>query len=133
LGFTTGQKIGLVGAAIVVVGAFLPWVTWGVFSVAGTSGDGVITLIFGIIIGGLALGSSSNIKAAAVLILGFLVLLIGAYDASNVVSIAEAPFGIPVKVGTGLGATILGGLIVLVSGIVELAEKKPKNRSSKRY
>lgn len=48
---TTTQVIGGIGALIVIVGAFLPWATWGLFSVAGIEGDGVTTLILGLIAG----------------------------------------------------------------------------------
>ena len=44
------------GAGLAVASAFLPWATFGPFSVAGTNGDGQITLVLGVVLGALTFG-----------------------------------------------------------------------------
>ena len=124
---TTNQKVCILGAILVVIGAFSPWATWGFFSVAGTSGDGVITLIVGLVVGASSFSPPSNKKRIAYLGLGLIIILIGCVDASNVAGIAAAPFGIQVKIGSGLWLTILGGLLIFGSGLMPVpARRKPK-------
>lgn len=130
--FVRGEKIGLVGALMVFIGAFLPWASWGGFSASGTEGDGIITLVFGIIVGALIYFRSWDSKNKAISsVIGLLVLAIGVYDASNIASVADAPFGIGVEVGTGLYITVLGGLIVLLAGILGFLSEEPKGRTTR--
>jgi len=55
----------------VVVGSFLPWARAGIFSVAGTSGDGVITLVLGaMILVGAFVGRDDRSRVVRVVVLG---------------------------------------------------------------
>lgn len=129
MNLTKGEKIGLVGSVLTIIGAFLPWATWGAFSVSGTDGDGVLTLIFGIIVGALIYFRPWDNKNKAIsLILGLLILAVGIYDAYNIANVAEAPLNVGVEVGTGLYVTILGGLIVLFCSIIGFLSKETPSR-----
>ena len=52
--------MGIVGATIIGVGALLPWAPIGVVSTIGTSGDGALTLIGGLIIAWLAVAGGRD-------------------------------------------------------------------------
>jgi hypothetical protein len=119
--FQISQIIGIIGALCVIVGAFLPWATWSSITVAGVEGDGRITLFLGFIAGTLLLWYPHGKKKASFLILGLIISFIGCYDAYDVSK--EIMLGIKPNVGVGLFATVIGGIIIAISGIVGLTSK----------
>lgn len=103
---TTLERTIGIAAAVVLVSAFLPWVSIFGLSVSGINGDGVITLILALI-GLVALAASLgigpvNLRPAATriieLLAGLLVVLIGLIDLHGVSAI-------------GLYLTLLAGLV----------------------
>ncbi len=105
-----GEKIGIVGAVITIIGSILPWFTLGELVKYGVEGDGIFTIAFGIIAAVLIFLSSWDAKSkVGTMILGILTALIGFYYITD-------PF-----VGIGLYVTILGGAVLVVSGIVGFA------------
>lgn len=66
--------IGVIGA-FVAIGSFLPWARVGIFSLAGTDGDGVFTLIIGVVIAVIAFVSkdrpSRPARIGVLLLFGF--------------------------------------------------------------
>jgi hypothetical protein len=121
MGFRLAKIVGMIGALCVIVGAFLPWATWSSIAVAGVEGDGRITLFLGFVAGALLLWSPRGKKKASFLILGLIISLIGCYDAYDVSK--EIIPGIKPNVGVGLFATVIGGMIIVISGIVGLTSK----------
>lgn len=109
--------------ALVVLAALLPWATLGPFSVAGTEGDGAITLTLGLLVAGLGIARGVGAKAkfwqvgvpVACLVCGLLVTLVGFYDTVNVSETASA--------GSGLILTILGGLGLLGAALFGLIRR----------
>lgn len=120
----------VVGTAAVAVGALLPWATVnaGLVSVskAGTDGDGVITLLLALVVGGLVLAKwkagLSRAGVIASLVLGAIVLAIATYDAIDVASTVEESELLEVRasVGIGLWLTLLGGIAMIAGAIWEL-------------
>jgi hypothetical protein len=114
----------LLGAASAdIIGAFLPWVSVTIFGVtlskAGTSGDGVITLILGVVIGLLAFRSRSRLSNTATLwalVLSVLVEGVAVYDIVNVSNNSYA------TVGSGLLLTAAGGICGIVASIMRCRE-----------
>ena len=111
------------GAAVVFIGAFMPWATIGPFSAAGTEGDGVLTLILAIAAG--AMGVPGILKSRKGLLVGSLIcatlaFLIGAYDIANISTIADAPFGLDPQVGSGLYLTVLGAIAGIVGPVLAI-------------
>ncbi|KQZ70633.1 hypothetical protein [Nocardioides sp. Root151] len=110
--------------ALAVVGALLPWASAGPFSVAGTNGDGIITLPLGIvavaagIVRGVATRPSGWQIAVPIvaLVVGVLVGLIGVIDTILVADEAT--------VGGGLLLTILAGLGIVASAMFALIKQK---------
>lgn len=118
------------GAAAVVVGAFLPWAKLtaplvGTLSKPGTDGDGLITLIGGIIAGavGVALlrGSNKRSLAIASLVVSAMVLAVAVYDVIDLSSfMADAPDLAAVSIGAGLWITILGAGAAVAGSVLWL-------------
>ncbi|GAY11075.1 MmcQ/YjbR family DNA-binding protein [Pseudonocardia sp. N23] len=132
--------ITVVGGLLAAVGSFLPWVTlqagtFGSLSVAGTEGDGIITLIVGILI--VAVGVLRLLKPSipalvqrVPILLGLIVVGLGVYVIINLNStMAEAGAAtgglageladaFDFSLGFGLIMTIVGGVVAVVGGIV---------------
>jgi hypothetical protein len=106
----TQEKIGLGGSGLAIVGAFLPWATVFGTSIAGIQGDGVLTLIGGIVVAGLIWWrpweKNTQIGTAAI---GVLTVLIGF---SAMTSVA----------GIGIYLTLVGGLAMAYAGGRPLVE-----------
>ncbi|MDA0270829.1 MAG: hypothetical protein O2919_07335 [Chloroflexi bacterium] len=124
----------VVSGSMIIVGALLPWARVGIFSVAGTDGDGMVTLIVGMSIVAVALawglGRGARGPLLAISLLGIVVLAIGIYDAVNI-STAIRDFRSEMdgnmlaglfapSVGMGLVVTIFGGFVALATGVVGL-------------
>lgn len=101
-------KIIYAGAAIVVVGAFLPWASLLGQSVLGIEGDGSLTLILALIAAGVTAwkGWTDRVRYATPA-LGAIIVFIGLYDLSNIS-------------GSGIFVTIIGGIILAAPGVREL-------------
>ena len=77
--FTRNQIIALAAGAIVILGSFLPWAKVLFFTLNGTDGDGVITLILGALaVGGVLLKKKWSILVAMLLFV--VTAIIGIYD-----------------------------------------------------
>ncbi|ODU02867.1 MAG: hypothetical protein ABS81_16160 [Pseudonocardia sp. SCN 72-86] len=136
-----------VGGLLAVVGSFLPWVTiqagaFGSLSVAGTEGDGIITLIVGVLI--LAVGILRLVKPSIPAIVqrlpilfGLIVVGLGVYVIINLNSTmaeatgagggiaADLAEALDISLGFGLIMTIVGGVVAIVGGIVVSKQSGP--------
>lgn len=113
--FTTSEWMTIGGGLAAVIGAVLPWVSFSLGSVTGIDGDGVFTLVFGIIAGAIVLFRNwETVDVAAVGVLGVLTLLIGANVYNNLSGMTGRNI-LNVSAGIGLHLTMLGGLL-LVAG-----------------
>jgi len=115
-----------------VIGAFLPWAKiMGMFSVAGTDGDGMFTLIAGAL--AIAAIFVKKIPIWVTLILGVIILGIMGYDGYQMYSQTggtemgefaggENPFAGMDLISIGIGAymTVLGGIGIVVGAIMEM-------------
>lgn len=123
------------GTAVVAVGALLPWVTVdaGLVSAskAGTDGDGVITLLLAIVVGGLLLAKwKAGIGRAvliASLVLAAIVLAIAIYDSIDIASAVDESELVEVRasIGIGLWLTLLGAAAMIAGAIWELRSPTP--------
>lgn len=106
-----------VAFAACVIGSLGPWATMGVFSKAGTDGDGVITLILGIVGATVVLSNRGAHKVRVVVgAIGLLILAVGVFDIADVSSTSAELLGeeIGPSVGWGLWLVALGGLAAAV-------------------
>lgn len=101
----------MVAGAITALGSFLPWAQAGIFSLAGTDGDGVLTLIAGILI--VAIGF---VKRSTV-IPGIAALGLSVFSLWVVGSVFSNFETTPENLGAGLFVTGLGAFIGLFGGI----------------
>ena len=114
------------GAAVVAVGAFMPWASVGPFSAAGTDGDGILTLILAL--GAGPLGAFGILKSKKGLLIGSLIcaaliLAIAAYDTANISSVADGPFGLTPEVGGGLYLTLIGAVAGIVGPVLAMRRR----------
>src|SRR5262245_52527187 len=117
-----------IGGGLVVIGSFMPWASvtsiFGTISIAGTQGDGKITLVLGLIIVVLAIlelsGTAGGIRWVT-LIFGFLAAGAGVLDMTNVSSrLGEAASDVvQPAVGVGLYAVVAGGVAVIAGGFLK--------------
>ena len=108
LGFQ--QKIALTGAALTIIGAFLPWATVLGQRIHGIDGDGSLTLIVGFIAGGIvALRPWERRVRIASVALGSIIAFIALYDMTGVA-------------GSGIYLTLIGGLALLYPGAKEMIQ-----------
>lgn len=126
----TLANLSLGGAGLLaILGAILPWAE-GPFgsSVAGTEGDGIMTLIGGLVLIGLAAGCWLSPRSVAWrrwfvpgggLISGAM-LLLAMYVMANVGDLAGESDGL-VRVGSGLYVTLVAGGLGLLGAVVKLA------------
>ena len=122
--------IGL-GVVAVVIGALLPWasitaVFIGTISFAGTEGDGMLTLVGGLVAGAAAIPAvllgRRLIWGLAILIMlaGAAIGFVAVYDMGNLQSaIGDMPRDVPAKasIGIGLWITLLGALSLISGGL----------------
>ncbi len=118
---TTGEKVGLGGGVLAVVGAFLPWASVMNQSISGLDGDGVLTLVFGVAAGGLILMRDwEQMDQVGVGVLGLLTLVIGGMSYSDIDSLASlggsgTGLSISISPGIGLYLTLLAGILMLAA------------------
>jgi hypothetical protein len=131
---STGAVVLLIGGALLILGALLPWATASIgfikVSAAGTDGDGVITLLIGVgvlVVGWVALKPRPH---QVVVILGLLAGVaaggISIYDIANVsshVNSAQARSSlVHASVGLGLWLTALAAAGVFAGAIMKAKE-----------
>jgi peptidoglycan/LPS O-acetylase OafA/YrhL len=107
----------LVGSGVLIaVGSFLPWAESGIFSVAGTRGDGIITLIGGVIVALVGIANRESIGAGVgVVVIAGLSLWI----AFSVIDRLEGD-----SVGAGLILTAIASLVAVIVGIQLILEAR---------
>jgi hypothetical protein len=124
-----GPIVMLVGGGLVLLGSFLPWATvttaFGTISVAGTNGDGTITLVVGLVIVVLSiLELTRTVRLLNIwggFVGGLVATGIGVLDYADVndriagvsSDVAQA------AVGVGLYAVIAGGVAVIVGAYLK--------------
>jgi hypothetical protein len=129
-----GSILMIVGGIVTVIASFLPWATVDVLGLRATAtgmdGDGVLTTIGGallIAIGALTLRRGFRALAAIGLLVGVLVVAVGAYDASTVndtdvgAQLSADVASIDVSVAYGLYLVIGAGALGAIGGAIRVA------------
>jgi len=126
------------GASLLLaIGSLGPWAILGVFSVSGTAGDGVLTIILAII-AGLTLWAFSSratsVRAWIVMICGVLAAAVGIYDAATIGSTEFLGETGVVQVGWGLWMVCAASIVVAVAAfsLARLAKRIPADSGSVR-
>jgi hypothetical protein len=114
----------LVATGLLAMSAFLPWATFGIFSKAGTDGDGRFTL-GGAVVAGILAGVAIS-KREVVLPAAIIAMLVGA--GSGVVALVDIDDvnSSPIDIGIGIGliGTLMAGIGLLVTGIGALVAQR---------
>ncbi|MCP3973410.1 MAG: hypothetical protein GY720_02825 [bacterium] len=106
-----------VGFGLVIVGSFGPWVTvatvFSSISVAGTTGDGIPTLVAAIAGVMISLMAPSRLGQWVAIVLGAGITLVAAYDMTDIARLAAETSNqyVRASVGWGLIMTLVGGII----------------------
>lgn len=116
----------LVGGALAVLGAFLPWMSFVWASPSGLEGDGVYTMIGGGIAFAVAVaGTLRPWGRTLCLLLGIAITAVAVFYISNLNTMAaeiaadpDNAFGVKLHVGPGLYATAGGGVGILFGGLL---------------
>jgi hypothetical protein len=130
----------LAGAAMVTVGSLLPWANvtapfFGTFSIAGTDGDGTLTLVAGLVVGALTLwayaGRFSPGPIVAALVVSLVSGVVAIVDMADVSGLAgeasEDDVSVAVSIGIGLWLVLLGAVAATGGCILSLvaARRRP--------
>jgi hypothetical protein len=104
------------GAGLCALGSLLPWATVFGISAAGTSGDGVITLIAGLAVGGLAFAYPRRWAAVVSLLAALVAMGTALYDTIHI-------SGTIASVGYGLFLTDVAAAACIVSACLALTQQ----------
>lgn len=102
----------LVGTGVLMaVGSFLPWARAGIFTVAGTDGDGILTLIGGVVVAIVGIANRASI------VTGIGTIVVGGLSFWVVANIF-GNFGVleTDSIGSGLYLTGLASLFAIIAG-----------------
>ena len=118
LAILKGQWVAWAGAVGVVLGSLLPWASgpFGI-SVSGTSGDGVITLICGIIVAGVAFRLRRTWAKVVCLLAAVLAVAVGVYHTADLSSTSG------LSIGFGLVLTDAGALACVTAVVMAIRER----------
>ena len=125
-----GNLISLIGAAMMVVGLFLPWATLGALSVSGfaKSGDAKYLLVAGIGIGLISLAGMAMKKSVGLIVFIFSILsgglLLYLYTALTDNLSDKAVLGVSAQIGSGFWLSCAGVVIALIGAISTVKVKK---------
>jgi hypothetical protein len=119
---STARKVGLVAFIAVVIGAIGPWQTTFLVDLAGTDGDGLITLILGMIAGLLLLtkGPGSGWLAFAGVLAG-IAAVVASYDLVQILNDEQEVLGRQVTLvrpGWGIWLTVIASIALAVSAAI---------------
>lgn len=107
---------GTIGAgAAIMLGSFLPWGQAGIFTVSGTDGDGIFTLVLGGVLVGIGIANKPSRGLGIVAIL--MSVLSGLIAWNIVTSMGDAA-------GSGLYLVLLGAVFGVISGLGVYADEK---------
>ena len=109
------RVVSLVGFVGVILGAFLPWSRVLIFSVSGTDGDGVITLLLGVAGASLIAFGRGSAPAWIAAVAGVAAFGVGLYDVANFPASSLA------AIGMGLWLTLAASVLAAIAAAVPLA------------
>lgn len=121
--------------ALMLLAAILPWATAGSLSLAGTEGDGAITLFFAVVIGamGLVIGLRQGRLWASIVacVLGALTTVTALVDIGNVANRTNDfndSLGLHASVGSGLWLTLVTGIAATGLSVAAIVRRSPLPR-----
>ncbi|WP_229052883.1 hypothetical protein [Aeromicrobium sp. Leaf350] len=125
------------GALLVLIGSVGTWASFGGFTKGGLEGDGVITLVLAVLIGGFAGGVFAPLSVARVmrwfvLPFGFLALLVAIIDVVDISSSGNefaSELGVSslgLTVGWGLWVVLIGAVTAVVAGLLLTIAPMPR-------
>ena len=118
-GLTMPERVSAIAIGVVVLGSFLPWASFAGFSAWGLEGDGVITLLLGVVgavllaVSSGLLGGQRRVGAAlpiTLVVVAVLVALVGLIDMNGLAAI-------------GLYLTMFGGIAWVVGSVWQLMQR----------
>jgi len=111
----------LLAAGAILVGSFMPWVQVGIFTISGTSGDGVLTAILALVLAGFAFARNQRAAGTAVIAISVSVLWLS-WSAFG--RLTAGGIGSTGTVGVGLLLVMFASLFAILPGLVALFGRK---------
>ena len=135
----TGEIVAMISSALLILGAFLPWVKAGWISYSGLQKDGMFTAIIGLVIGIILLCKKA--PKVFIIIAGFLSALVSFVDLANAYSIISNyetsmqgnMFAglVQMQIGSGLYLTFLASIGLIVGGfLISKSDEKSKKKKT---
>lgn len=135
----TGEIVAMISSALLILGAFLPWVKAGWISYSGLQKDGMFTAIIGLVIGIILLCKKA--PKIFIIIAGFLSALVSFVDLANAYSIISNyetsmqgnMFAglVQMQIGSGLYLTFLASIGLIVGGfLINKSDEKSKKKKT---
>ena len=108
-----GRAVAVLGAALVIVGAYLPWYRAGEVIRQGIASDGMLTFLFGCLVLGIGLFRGWD-RRAGIVVAGFggLTLLVSG------VATVEIHRAVGNELAVGLVMTLAGSTVMILAGVV---------------
>lgn len=131
---SVGEWMALGGGLLLVVGAFLPWASFGAFTYSGTDTDGLFTLGLGLVVLAIVVVREwTTIESLATTAAGGLSLLLAYNLYSNLSEYFGSGYGmIEISAGTGLYLTLVGSAVVVAGGIYGYRNRNSNARDAAR-
>lgn len=110
--------------ALMAIGSFMPWVQAGIISAAGTDGDGIFTLIGGVVIALIGIAKKATVITglATIVLAGFSLFVVFTVVGNfETVEIFDTQIG---SLGTGLFVTGLASFFALIAGFKVLGHAR---------
>ena len=119
----------LIGTGVLMaIGSFLPWAQAGIFSAAGTDGDGIFTLIGGVVVALVGIANRASVITAlgTVVVAGFSIWIV----ANVFTNFASGDVG---SIGSGLYLTGLASLFALIAGFKIFGQTGSESRLGRMF
>jgi hypothetical protein len=115
---TTPKLVSVVGFGGIILGAFLPWAKSASISATGIDGDGLVTLVLGVVGAILMLFWAYARHAAVALVFAGVAFAVGVYNLQNIMG-TETGFGLVIqtRVGEGLWLTVVASLVAVAASM----------------
>lgn len=120
----SGRTVALLGAAVIAVGSFLPWITVNGEALGGLGSDGVAAVLLAtLVVGFVLLRGWGTIDQLLTIVVGGLTVVFALSRLWRAFQFDRAAgSAADFSIGVGIYVTLLGGVVVTVGGLLALLD-----------